>query len=46
MDQKTLYSRSRGVGCRWHPPKAVMAAPEATSTGAARMMDSDLCTVA
>lgn len=46
VDQKTLYSRSRGVGCRWHPPKAVMAAPEATSTGAARMMDSDLCTVA
>jgi len=38
-DKKTLYSKRRGPGCRFHPPKAVMAAPEATSTGAARAFE-------
>lgn len=46
VDQKTLYSKSRGVGSRWHPPKAVLAAPEATSTGAARLLEPNACTTA
>jgi hypothetical protein len=36
VDKMTLYSKSRGVGSRWHPPKAVMASPEACTTGAER----------
>ncbi|MCA9409783.1 MAG: B12-binding domain-containing radical SAM protein [Candidatus Omnitrophica bacterium] len=43
LDQKTLYSKKRGVGSRWHPPKAIMAAPEATSTNAARNMEPVYC---
>jgi radical SAM superfamily enzyme YgiQ (UPF0313 family) len=45
-DFKTLFSKARGAGCRYHPPKAVMAAPEATSTGAARLLEATFCPAA
>jgi hypothetical protein len=35
LDHKTLYSKNRGVGSRWHPPKAIMASPEACTVSAA-----------
>jgi radical SAM superfamily enzyme YgiQ (UPF0313 family) len=34
LDHKTLYSKNRGVGSRWHPPKAIMASPEACTVSA------------
>ncbi|GMV66152.1 MAG: B12-binding domain-containing radical SAM protein [Candidatus Omnitrophica bacterium] len=46
FDMKTIYSKRRGPGCRWHPPKAVFAAPEATSTGAARALGPVYCPTA
>ncbi len=43
FDLKTIYTKYRGPGCRWHPPKAVFAAPEATSTGAAQALGMEYC---
>jgi len=38
LDRKTLYSKSRGVGSRWQPPKAVLASPEACTADMDPMM--------
>ncbi len=43
IDLKTIYTKARGSGSRWHPPKEVITAPEATCTHAAKSLSVGAC---
>ncbi len=43
FDLKTIYTKVRGPGSRWYPPKEIQAVPETVFTEAARSLSEGYC---